>query len=294
MKQNLSILLELGKVKITASVSITTLTGYLLFTGEPEIPLVWTILGIFLLASGASALNHVQEQRYDSKMARTMKRPLPSGRITRTRALIVSLVLSISGSLLLFAGSNIEGLLLGWLAFFWYNVVYTYLKRISPWAVIPGSLIGSIPPVIGWLSAGGSLSDKAILPIACFFFIWQVPHFWLLIMKYGKEYETAGFPSLYGFMSTRQLSYMIFAWVSGTIVVTILFTIAGPLDSFLSKAGLWLTSTWLLLKFIPILNNSGSTLPQGPYFMRINYFVLMTVLFMCLDKTLLVHIEAWF
>ncbi len=70
MKQNLSILLELGKVKITAAVSITTLTGYLLFTGELHIHLIWTILGIFLLASGASALNHIQELSYDSKMAR--------------------------------------------------------------------------------------------------------------------------------------------------------------------------------------------------------------------------------
>ena len=78
MNQRISIWLELGKVKITAAVSITTATGYLLYTTDLSIKLLWTILGIFLLASGASSLNHIQEFSYDSKMARTSDRPLDS------------------------------------------------------------------------------------------------------------------------------------------------------------------------------------------------------------------------
>ena len=290
-KNKLSIWLELGKVRITAAVSITTITGYLLCTYRLDPGLGWTVLGIFLLASGASSLNHLQEYRYDSRMSRTRNRPLPSGRITQTGAVAVTLAYSIPGSLLLFFGTGMRGMLLGWLAFLWYNVVYTYLKRYTAWAVIPGSLIGSIPPLIGWTSAGGSILDPLVIPIAAFFFIWQVPHFWLLIMKYGKEYESAGFPSLTGSMSQVHMGRMIFLWVAGTAMITVAFTLTGPMDSWISKAGLWIASAWLILAFTPILRKSLVKFNPGRYFMKINYFVLLAVLFMCLDKLLIKYLH---
>ena len=175
---------------------------------------------------------------------------------------------------------------LGWLAYFWYNVVYTYLKRLTPWAVVPGSLIGSIPPLIGWVAAGGSLTDPMAIPIATFFFIWQVPHFWLLILKYGKEYESAGFPTLSSSKSPAQMGRMIFSWVTGTVAITVAFSLIGPLESGISKAGLWVASAWLLFVFIPILRLPLERFKPGRYFMKINYFVLLVVVFMCLDKLL--------
>ncbi len=294
MKSRLSIWLELGKVRITIAVSVTTATGYLLYTTSLGADILITVLGIFLLASGASSLNHIQEFRYDSKMDRTRNRPLPSGRITVTGAILVTLVYSLSGSILLYFGAGLPGLLLGALAYFWYNIVYTYLKRISPWAVVPGSLIGSIPPVIGWISAGGSITDWEVIPIAAFFFIWQVPHFWLLIMKYGKEYESAGFPSLSGSMTEVGMGRMVFFWVIGTALTTIAFSLIGPLNSLISKAGLWIASAWLIFTFLPILKKSLSMFQPGKYFMKINYFVLLVVFFMCLDKLFLENIENLF
>ncbi len=290
-KNNYSIWLELGKVRITAAVSITTITGYLLHTPRLAPGLGWTILGIFLLASGASSLNQLQEHRYDGRMSRTRNRPLPSGRVTQAGAIAITLVFSMPGSLLLYLGSGMQGMLLGWLAFFWYNVVYTYLKRHTAWAVIPGSLIGCIPPLIGWGCAGGSLLDPAVIPILAFFFIWQVPHFWLLMMKYGKEYEAAGFPTLSKSMSQVQMGRMIFLWVALTAMITVAFSLAGPIDSKISKTGLWIASAWLIGVFSPILRNSLDTSKPGRYFMKINYFVLVAVLFMCLDKLLLEYLS---
>jgi protoheme IX farnesyltransferase len=279
--------MELGKIRITAAVSITTVTGYLLKTSRPDPSMAWTVLGIFLLASGASALNHLQEYRYDSKMPRTMNRPLPAGRISRSGVIAIALAYSLPGSFLLYTGAGGYGLLLGWLAFFWYNGVYTYLKRYTAWAVIPGSLIGSIPPVIGWISAGGELADPFVIPIAAFFFIWQVPHFWLLLMKYGTEYESVGFPSLSGTMKPARMGRLIYGWVFGTALVTVVFTFAGPMDSGVSKIGLWVASGWLLLTFTPILRKSLAGFRPGKYFKKINYFVLFVVVFMCLDKLFL-------
>ncbi len=286
MRQRLGIWLELGKVKITLAVSITTATGYLLQGSRPGTDLFLILPGIFLLASGASALNHIQEFKYDSRMDRTRNRPLPSGRISLAGAVIVALAYSLAGGLLLGLGTGWQGLLLGLMAYFWYNVVYTYLKRLSPWAVVPGSIIGSIPPVIGWVGAGGNLSDPEVLPIAAFFFIWQVPHFWLLIMKYGKEYESAGFPSLSGTMSSVQIGRMIFLWITGTAAITVVFSLTGPLDSRISRIALWIFSGGLMLVFTPILKRSLNGFQPGKYFRRINYFVLLVVLFMCLDKIL--------
>lgn len=294
MKSRIGIWLELGKVRITIAVSITTVTGYLLHSTRPGTELLLTVLGIFLLASGASALNHIQEYRFDSKMDRTRQRPLPTGKISEAGALMVAGAYSIPGAILLYIGGGWVVLALGLLACFWYNVVYTYLKRSTPWAVVPGSIIGSIPPVIGWISAGGSLNDTAVFPIAAFFFVWQVPHFWLLIMKYGKEYESAGLPSLSSRMSHVQIGRMIFLWVCGTAAVTVLFSFFGPLDSLISRVGLWIASVWLLLVFIPILKKPLSGFRPGRYFMRINYFVLLVVLFMCLDKILPANIENLF
>jgi protoheme IX farnesyltransferase len=290
----LSIWLELGKVRITVAVSITTATGYLLYTGSPDPDLLLTLAGIFLLASGASALNHIQELRYDRRMERTRQRPLPSGRITFSGAWTITLVYSIGGAALLFMGAGGTGLGMGLLAAFWYNVVYTYLKRSTAWAVIPGSAIGSIPPLIGWISAGGSPTDPEVLPIVVFFFIWQVPHFWLLIMKFGREYEAAGFPSLSEKMTDMQIRRMIYAWVAGTALVTVVFSLTGPLSSLISKAGLWICSAWLLLAFIPILRGSHPGFRPGKYFIRINYFVLLAIVFMCLDKTLLQNLAERF
>ena len=294
MKSRISIWLELGKVRITVAVSITTITGYLLYTNAPGIDLLLTVIGIFLLASGASSLNHIQEYRYDSKMDRTRHRPLPSGRITEKGALTVALTYSLAGATILFFGAGLVGLALGALAYFWYNIVYTYLKRYSPWAVIPGSIIGSIPPVIGWVSAGGLVTDREVLLIALFFFIWQVPHFWLLIMKYGREYESAGFPSLLNSMNEGQIRRLIFLWVLGTAVITIIFSCYGPLHSMISKAGLWVASAWLTVSFAPLLRKSSLAFQPGKYFSRINYFVLLVVVFMCLDKPVFVSVETLF
>ena len=294
MRSRIAIWTELGKVRITLAVSITTLTGYLLHTTSLSTALPLTVLGIFLLASGASALNHLQEFRYDSRMKRTRQRPLPSGRISPAGAFWITLAYSLPGGFLLFLGTGWTGLVLGLLAYFWYNIVYTYLKRVTAWAVIPGSLIGSIPPVIGWISAGGSLGDPAVLPIASFFFVWQVPHFWLLILKYGKEYEEAGFPSLSGSMTTVQISRLIFLWITGTALIAVVFSLSGTIGSLFSRAGLWLASAWLILSFTPILRKTLDEFRPGKYFMKINYFVLMAIIFMCLDKIILRNIMPLF
>ncbi len=273
------------------AVSFTTIAGYILYSGHFSTGMILPVLGIFLLASGSSALNHIQESSYDQKMERTQNRPIPSGRIKTSTAWLVSLVYTFSGSIILFLGSNLTGLLLGWTALVWYNLIYTYLKRITPYAVIPGSVIGAIPPVVGWVAAGGPLLHPRVVPIMIFFFIWQVPHFWLLMIKYGRQYENAGYPSITSRMEIHAVRLMIFLWVAATSIVGMLIPLTDLLLANTAKIAMWLASLLLVLVFIPFIGKSDSELNTGKYFRRINYYVLAAVLILILDHTVLAGLE---
>jgi len=221
----LKTILSLIKYKVSIAVSFTAITGYLVYTRTLDFHLLIMTLGVFLLASGASALNQVQESKYDAKMDRTKNRPIPMGEISRLDALIVSVLFIMLGLAVFYIYFNITTVLLGLTNVFWYNFIYTNLKRITPFAVVPGSLVGAIPALIGWTAAGGYVFDITIVFIAFFMFIWQIPHFWLLMLKYGKQYEGAGFPTINQAMSPQGLKLVIFVWVVATSVSSIMVPI---------------------------------------------------------------------
>jgi protoheme IX farnesyltransferase len=112
--------------------------------------------------------------------------------------------------------------LLGLFNIFWYNLLYTNLKRITPFAVVPGSLTGAVPIFIGWTAAGGNLLDSTVVFIGFFIFIWQIPHFWLLMLKYGDEYEVAGFPTINQSINPQNLKRIIFSWIIATSASSIM------------------------------------------------------------------------
>ncbi len=287
VKNSIQIILQLSKVKITVAVSFTTITGYVLARGKFDTGLLPVTLGIFLLACGASVLNHIQEQRTDALMQRTKDRPLPVGRISTGWAFVLYALEILSGSLILLFAVNGLALILGWLALIWYNLIYTYLKRITPHAVIPGSVIGSIPPLVGWVAAGGLLIDIRAWALAFFFFVWQVPHFYLLVMKYGPQYEKAGMPALTGLYNEWIIRVMIFLWVLATGIAALLLYYFKLVYSFTGMLIITLASLWLIgIFFIPLLKRR---MPFNPfhYFMQINYYVLLVVVTLIADHLLM-------
>jgi protoheme IX farnesyltransferase len=112
---------------------------------------------------------------------------------------------------------------LGVFNLFWYNAVYTPLKRMTSFVVLIGAVTGAIPPMMGWTAAGGDVLSPNILFIAFFMFLWQIPHFYLLLLKFGKEYEAAGFPSILSAISEKQMKTVIFVWIVSTSVSTLFF-----------------------------------------------------------------------
>ncbi len=284
--KRVKIILQLSKVKITIAVSFTTIAGYILASGNFDLKLIPVTLGIFLLACGASVMNHIQEQRTDAIMQRTKDRPLPAGKVSTRWAFILFVIEILSGSLILYLAANLLALLLGWLALVWYNLVYTFLKRITPHAVIPGSFIGAIPPLIGWVSAGGSLLDFRAWVLAFFFFVWQVPHFYLLVLKYGPQYEKAGMPSLTGRYSDRLIQMMILLWVLTTGFSALLLYYFQVVYSFAGMIMILIASLWIMIEFLMPLIKKTDIFNPFRFFMRINYYVLLVVIILVFDHLL--------
>jgi len=145
-------------------------------------------------------------------MERTKTRPIPSKKISKNSALWISIILLASGSSFL----NYNGtapFLLGILTVLLYNLLYTYLKKITILSIIPGALVGVLPPIIGYYSAGGTVFHQNIFAFSIFMFLWQIPHFWLIIIKHGKEYKAAGFATVSTYLNETQIKFLVFFWV---------------------------------------------------------------------------------
>jgi protoheme IX farnesyltransferase len=204
------------------AVSFTAIVGYIIYNKNLDFQLLKLALSVFVLAGGASALNEYQERKYDAKMGRTMHRPIPSGKISPQYAVIIAVLFIVSGFISLFFFFGYITAFLGFFNVIWYNFLYTPLKKITAFAVVPGSLTGAVPVLMGWTAAGGFVFESGIVFIAFFLFIWQIPHFWLLMLKYGKEYEDAGFPTINQTMSSGNLKIIIFSWIIATSVSSLM------------------------------------------------------------------------
>lgn len=279
----LKLLLEINKVRITFAVTLTMLAGYALAKNAIDTDVILPMLGIFILACGAAALNHYQDKDRDALMERTRKRPIPSGKISGNKVLIISFAEIILGTYLIYLGSGFLAAQLGLLALIWYNAIYTPLKRKTAVAVIPGSIIGSIPPMVGWVAGGGSLTDPRLLILAFFFFVWQVPHFWLLMLNYGKEYEKAGYPSITAKISKQQIKNATFVWTAATAIAALMLPVYGLVTTLFFKMIIIIAAVWLVAVFAPLLQSKKQDFNPFYYFMRINYFVLVMIISLSID-----------
>lgn len=283
MKNYLHIILALIKYKVSIAVTFTAITGYVVYAGRFDFQILTLVIGVFFLAGGSSALNECQESKYDAKMPRTMNRPIPTGQLSLINAVIISVGFCLIGVAILYFAFGAVTAVLGLFNLLWYNVIYTYLKRVSYFAVVPGSLVGAIPAFMGWAAAGGSIFQPTIIFIAFFLFIWQIPHFWLLMIKYGKEYEDAGFKTINQEVSPVNLKIIIFAWVLATsfssiIVPLFLTNISLPFFLIIFALNLSFIGIFTRLSFgnVAELNFRKSFVSINIYMML---FMLMLIVF---------------
>jgi len=268
---------ELTRWKLSLAVAFSALTGYLVFAGDAQSSLLLVAIGVFLLSAGASALNQYTERKSDALMERTAGRPLPSGRMDPVTAVMVALLLLLSGSILL-GFTGLLPVMLGLVNVILYNVVYTGLKKSTPLAIIPGALVGAVPPLIGYAAAGGMMTDTIIILFALFMFLWQMPHFWLLLARYGSEYEKAGIRTVYGSMTSDQIRRLVMVWIIGSsLLLWILTAISLPFPAPVAVLLLVLNIVFILL-FRKIIQSPEAEQRSKNAFILINSFSLLIMI----------------
>jgi heme o synthase len=194
--QRLRDYVTLTKPRIISLLLVTTLAPMVLAAhGWPGTGLVlWTMLGGYLMAGGANAVNMYLDRDIDSRMGRTRLRPIPSGRMTPAHGLGFGLLLAAVAFALFSVAVNLLSAVLALAGFLYYVFVYTrWLKRTSPQNIVIGGAAGAFPPLVGWAAATGGISLTAIYLFLIVFF-WTPPHFWALALVKQKDYGRVGVP----------------------------------------------------------------------------------------------------
>jgi protoheme IX farnesyltransferase len=182
---------QLTKVGLSVSVVFTSVAGYLLGAETVDYSIVLLLsIGGYLMVGASNAFNQVIEKDIDAVMQRTKNRPLPSGRMKSSTALIIATVFTIAGIAILYA-INPKCALFGAISIFLYTSAYTPLKAVTPLAVFVGAIPGAIPFMLGWVAATGSFGIEAGFLFMIQFF-WQFPHFWAIGWLQDEEYKKAG------------------------------------------------------------------------------------------------------
>jgi protoheme IX farnesyltransferase len=275
---------ELSKLGIVLLVLVSAGAGFMLRAPlGPEFPWAAGLLmltGVMLLSCGASALNQVQERGRDRLMARTAGRPLPSGRLSHAQGLTFSIAAISAGSAVLWLGVGPTAGALGLVAAGFYNGVYTpWLKPASPFAAVPGAIPGAIPPVIGWVAGGGRLTDTGSVILFGILFLWQMPHFWALALRYRADYAAGGFPMVserVGVEGTARLIQLYALGLTGWSLAAPTFGVGGPV-ALAAAAALGGRLIWLAAKFARRPDDQRGWLSL---FLFSNFFLLLLFLAM--------------
>ena len=284
---NLKAWLEFSKLKIMIPVSLTGFTGYFAFNPHFSSGVFILSFGVLMMAIAASALNQIQEVELDQKMTRTCKRPLPSERITINQALLFFLFNLIIGASAIYYAGNLKALIIGFLTLIWYNGVYTYSKRMTAFAVVPGALTGALPPLIGWVAAGGGVWEKPIVFIQFLIFIGQIPHFWLLILKYGEEYKHAGLPSLTDIFNGIQIKWLTFSWVAASVVAALFLCYFEIIKNPVIIVILIVISGYIIWQFLDLLKIQSDYTNYKRYSVFLDSYFLLVLLLLISDRIIM-------
>jgi protoheme IX farnesyltransferase len=244
----ISDLWTLTKPRLSMLVIITAGGGYWLAGSNDLLSGILAVGGTTLVVAAANVLNNYLERESDKDMTRTSVRPLPTGRLAPSIALLFGVLLTaISVPLLTFGANPLTGLLAA-VALVLYVLVYTPMKRVSSMNTLVGAIPGALPPLIGWTAATGSIEVGGLLLFALLF-LWQIPHSLAICIYRQKEYESAGLvvlPSEHGLAVTRR---QMLLYTVALVPLPLLMVHAGiaGLPTLLIGTGLgvwWLRKAW--------------------------------------------------
>ena len=196
MIENIKLFFEITKFRLSLLVALSSVFGFFISSSKVDINEVFILLvGGYLISSCSVINNQILEKDLDKMMNRTNKRPIPTGRISIYKSVIMSIFSMIIGLFLISFYLNIYAALLSFISLILYSFVYTPMKKFGPIAVFIGAIPGALPPLIGWVASTGQITLEAII-IFSIQFIWQFPHFWAIAWMYDDDYKKVGFKLL--------------------------------------------------------------------------------------------------
>ncbi len=291
-------LMMIMKPSISLLVLITSAGGIWMAPGEIAlIALIASILGTLGVVIGANILNCYLERESDQWMARTKNRPLPAGRMQAHTALSMGLGIASVSLVVLWFWVNQTTTILALIAFISYVWIYTPMKRLSPQALIVGSIPGAMPPLMGWTSVTGSLDWGGIALFGILFF-WQIPHFIAIALYRQNEYEKAGLktiPGQYGLSNAlwQNLFWSVLLVINTLVLIPLqlggwiylgIASLLGAYLLYLAIKGFWVetkniwarkfflyTLLYLSLLFAAFLVDAGQRSNQNPIFYQLHH-----------------------
>jgi len=271
------------KFILSFAVSLSALFAYIMAKGDVGVEMFLATLAVLLVAMGVSTLNQVQEYREDSQMERTKNRPIAAGRMTPRTGYIISAILIILSMILIYSLIGLTGVNIFMFAFIWYNAMYTPLKKKSALAVVPGAILGVIPPAIGWLMAGSSLMELDFIALALYFFIWQVPHYWLLVMLFHGDYKDAGYPTAMRLFGQASLQRLTFVWLVFTIQAGIF--LVSVFEPYMTSIILTvMVGIWAFISPLELLKSNFVLANARSVFWKINASFLAIIIILSIDE----------
>jgi len=285
---------QLLKFKLSITVVFSATIGYLLGVDTFEITTFsLLVVGGFFVTGAANGFNQLIEREHDKFMERTAFRPLPLGNLSVNQALIFSIIL---GTLGIFALNHINpqgsffGLMsksgaFGLLSIAMYVLVYTPLKRISPFAINVGAVPGAIPFLLGFVAATDDFGIAAGTLFAIQFF-WQYPHFIAIAWVQDAEYKKAGFKMMFG---GKKGKYPAFIGVITAILMTFISIIPFLLEipllslSFYGAVVVFLLGSWFSFKSVKLYQNCDDVAARTLMLSSFAYLPLMQIVYV-LDK----------
>jgi len=278
------------KFILSFAVSLSALFAYIMAKGEVGFDMLLATFSVLLVAMGVSTLNQVQEYKSDAKMTRTKNRPIAAGRMTPQTGIIIASILIILSFLSIYTLLGFTGINIFMFAFIWYNAMYTPLKKKSALAVVPGAILGVIPPAIGWLVAGHTLLELEFIGIALYYFIWQVPHFWLLVMLFHGDYKDGGYPTAMRLFGQASLQRLTFVWLIFTIQagIFLVYTYEVYLPTMILSI---VVGIFAFISSLELLTDKFELKNAKTVFWKINASFLAIIILLSVDEYIKHHIS---
>lgn len=281
---------EITKARLSISVVVSTIAGYLLGFNESQ-PFQWLVLvllivGGYCMVGASNVFNQIIEIELDAKMDRTKNRPLPSGSISKQKAFILGCILTILGLIILY-NVNPKTAMFGAISIFMYVSLYTPLKTVTPLSVFVGAFPGAIPFMLGWVAATGHFGIEAGTLFIIQFF-WQFPHFWAIGWFLYDDYKKAGFFMLPTGERDKKTALQTILYTIWMILASVIPAFGFTGNLFLSKIAaviVVLLGLWMLFYAVQLHKKMDAQAARKLMIVSVSYISLLQIVYV-IDKFL--------